>query len=334
MRQIRSVTIKTMITADAEYNAFGPWVDAVRTLEEVPRLFRDFGCDPTSERLVLKVPRNIPRRDADPTMELYDHLIIAGEDALTVLSRTGSAYGCSTSPYDAVVAVEDSVDLTDGRLRVYSRDGTALQVGYNGSSREVVSRFVDLLRDMSLATAETLRTPDTAPVASMLTFPVGPAVDRRPNAVLNSAAFRATDADLMADWTNLRDREPELHLYAAHPRERVRASGGFVARVLNLFRPTVLHGAIVCGTDLEVQVLSRRDWFGLADRSELSSSRLIVFLARLDSVTVHRHPRYTEASVVTIRSGAASIDVIVPGDSEAERVLLAVAPHSGRSVVD
>ncbi|MDY7528426.1 MULTISPECIES: hypothetical protein [unclassified Cryobacterium] len=324
-----------MSTADAEYNAFGPWVDAVRTLDEVPRLFRDFGCDPTSERLVLKVPRNIPRRDADPTMDLYDHLIIAGSDALTVLSRTGSAYAGSTLPYDAVVAIEDSVDLTDGRLRVYSRDGSVLQVGYNGSSREVVSGFVDMLRDMSLGLGVTFGSHDAATAAaSMLTFPVGPAIDRRPNAVLNSAVFRATDADLMADWTNLRDREPELHLYAAHPRERVRATGGFMARVLNLFRPTVLHGAIVCGTDAEVQVLSRRDWFGLADRSELSSSRLIVFLARLESVTVQRHPRYAEASIVTVRSGAARIDVIVPGDSEAERVLLAVAPHSGRSVVD
>ncbi|MEC5148774.1 hypothetical protein [Cryobacterium sp. GrIS_2_6] len=324
-----------MSTADAEYNAFGPWVDAVRTLDEVPRLFRDFGCDPTSERLVLKVPRNIPRRDADPTMDLYDHLIIAGSDALTVLSRTGSAYAGSTLPYDAVVAIEDSVDLADGRLRVHPRDGAVLQVGYNGSSREVVSGFVDLLRDMSLGSKVSFGSHDAATAAaSMLTFPVGPAIDRRPNAVLNSAAFRATDADLMADWTNLRDREPELHLYAAHPRERVRATGDFMARVLNLFRPTVLHGAIVCGTDAEVQVLSRCDWFGLADRSELSSSRLIVFLARLESVTVQRHPRYAEASIVTVRSGAARIDVIVPGDSEAERVLLAVAPHSGRSVVD
>jgi len=51
-------------------------------------------------------------------------------------------------------------------------------------------------------------------------------------------------------------------------------------------------------------------------------------------VTVHRHPRYAEASVVTLRSGDATIDVTVPGDSEAERVLLNVAPHSASAVVD
>ncbi|MEB0222430.1 hypothetical protein, partial [Pseudomonas sp. AB12(2023)] len=91
-----------------------------------------------------------------------------------------------TLPYDAVVAIEDSVDLTDGRLRVYSRDGSVLQVGYNGSSREVVSGFVDMLRDMSLGLGVTFGSHDAATAAaSMLTFPVGPAIDRRPNAVLN-----------------------------------------------------------------------------------------------------------------------------------------------------
>jgi len=324
-----------MSTSDAEYNAFGPWVDAVRTLDEVPRLFRDFGCDPTSVRLVLKVPRNIPRRDADPTMDLYDHLIIAGADALTVLSRTGASYVGSTLAYDAVVAIEDSVDLTDGRLRVYARDGSTLQVDYNGSSREVISAFADLLRARALCSAAAVAAHAAATAAAHgLLFSVGPAVDRRPNAVLNSAAFRATDADLMADWTNLREREPELCLYAAHPRQRVRAGGGLTAGVRNLLRPAVLHGAIVCGTDAEVQVLSRRHWIGIADRSDLSSARLIVILALLDSVTVHRHPRYAEASVVTLRSGDATIDVTVPGDSEAERVLLNVAPHSASAVVD
>jgi len=306
------VTIKWMSAADAEYNAFGPWVDVVRTPDEVPRLFRDFGCNPASERLVLKVPRNIPRRDADPTMDLYDHLIIAGDSALTVLSREGASYSRSAVPYDAVVAIEDSVDLTDGCLRVFSRDGGVLQVGYNGSSREVVSGLVDLLRGMALGSAATVTAHAAAAAAHAL----------------------VCDADLVADWVNLHDHEPGLRLYAAHPRQRVRGSGGFTAGVLNLLRPTVLHGAIVCGTEAEMQVLSRRDWFGTADRPELSSTRLIVILALLDSVTADRHPRYADASVVSVRAGAATVNVIVPVGSEAERVLLAVAPHSGSPVVD
>jgi hypothetical protein len=49
-----------------EYDAFGPWVDPVRTAEEVPPLYRDHPVDLAGSRLVLKVPRDIARRDATP----------------------------------------------------------------------------------------------------------------------------------------------------------------------------------------------------------------------------------------------------------------------------
>ena len=36
-----------------EYDAFGPWVDPVRTAEEVPPLYRDHPVDLAGSRLVL-----------------------------------------------------------------------------------------------------------------------------------------------------------------------------------------------------------------------------------------------------------------------------------------
>ena len=77
----------TDVTRSAEFDAFGPWVDQVRNASEVPGLYRDYPVDFATSRLVLKVPRNISRRDALPTMDLYDHLLIAGPEALVVLSR-------------------------------------------------------------------------------------------------------------------------------------------------------------------------------------------------------------------------------------------------------
>jgi len=70
----------------AEFDAFGPWIDEVRTASAVPRLYRDYPLDLDAARLVLKVPRNIARRDALPTMDLYDHLLVVGPHDLTVLS--------------------------------------------------------------------------------------------------------------------------------------------------------------------------------------------------------------------------------------------------------
>ena len=77
-----------MTTETTEYARFGPWVDEVTTPDDVPRLYRDHPIDLTSTRLVLKVPRNIARRDAHPGMDLYDHLLVLDDARLTVLSRT------------------------------------------------------------------------------------------------------------------------------------------------------------------------------------------------------------------------------------------------------
>ncbi len=70
-----------------ELERLEPWVDQVRTREEVPPLFRDHAFDLDAARLVLKVPRNIARRDAHAGMDLYDHLVVLEERRLVVLSR-------------------------------------------------------------------------------------------------------------------------------------------------------------------------------------------------------------------------------------------------------
>ena len=42
---------------------------------------------------MLKVPRDIARRDATPDMDLYDHLLVLGPDRFTALSRVPSPAG-------------------------------------------------------------------------------------------------------------------------------------------------------------------------------------------------------------------------------------------------
>lgn len=59
-------------TRVSEYDRFGPWIDEVLDLEDVPRLFRSHPVDFDAARLVLKVPRDIARRDANAAMNLYD----------------------------------------------------------------------------------------------------------------------------------------------------------------------------------------------------------------------------------------------------------------------
>lgn len=123
-------------TRVSEYDAFGPWIDEVFAPEDVPRLFRNHALDFDAARLVLKVPRDIVRRDATPDMDLYDYLLVLDSRRLTVLKRHG----------EQVVAIRDVVNLLDASLTIHTSAGAAVSVRYNGSARENVSRLVDELR--------------------------------------------------------------------------------------------------------------------------------------------------------------------------------------------
>ena len=295
----------------AEFDAFGPWIDEVRTASAVPRLYRDYPLDLAAARLVLKVPRNIARRDALPTMDLYDHLLVVGPHDLTVLSRQDGGYGEFTMGYDRIVAIQDSVNLLAGRLTVHTRSERAWSIPYNGSSSEVVGTLVRLLRDLAL---ETIPAPASAPGPG--SWP--PAAAQPPGL----GGLEDRDMALVASCRDLRGDEPAMQLLAAHARRALVPRGGALTRALHVVRPMTLQGALVFASTHEVQVLHRRDWLVRGNRPVHSLARTVLLLGRLDAVTVRQDARYAGVSVVTMRAGTTSIDLPVPSGSAAERALL------------
>ena len=123
----------------------------VTSREEIPPLYRDRGIDPATARLVLKFPRNIARRDATASMDLYDHLVVVDDAALTVLSRRPGGYDERVIAHDTICAIDYGTDLLDGWLTVHSAgEGhpSALTLSYVGTSQDVVERLVALLRSL------------------------------------------------------------------------------------------------------------------------------------------------------------------------------------------
>ncbi len=293
----------------SEYDAFGPWIYQVRSAEEVPRLFRGFELDLESTRLVLKVPREIERRNATPSMDLYDRLLIAGDDGLTVLTRVGSVYSESRIDYSSIVIIEDSVSLLDGRLTVFTSDGRRLVIPYNATSRSLVARLVDLLRVESHA--------NTSGGQRCFDFAALPTPGRD--------ELGLDDVSIPSEYRELLRLEPDLEYFGGYGRTRLDPIGGRLTHALHRLMPAVLHGAIVCGTQDELQLLSRREWLVRSRVPVLSSARTVVRLSTVDSVTAQKHPAYSGADVVTVRAGAALLGLITPPDSIVERTLLSIA---------
>ena len=297
----------TDATRSAEFDAFGPWVDQVQGATEVPGLYRDYPVDFATSRLVLKVPRNISRRDASPTMDLYDHLLIAGRESLIVLSRVHDRYTERTIGYADIAMVTDTVDLVDGRLLILARTGETLTVPYNGSSQDVITRLADVLAAQSLAA------PRPTPGVRL-------AAPDAPPAALDLLDLGKQDVGLVTSYFDLMRHEPGATLLAAHGRAILTPQGGPLTRAVHALYPMTLHGAVLCRTGHVLHILGRKTALVRGSAPDNSRSHTTIPLAVIESISVAPHPRYLGAMVVSVHSGAAGFDLVLPESSAAERV--------------
>lgn len=306
-------------TPDAsEYERFGPWVDQVRTLDEVPRLFRDHPLDLGAARLVLKVPRNIPRRDATAGMDLYDHLLVLGADSFTVLSRhvgndarpgvAPGRYDVLEVPVDEVVAIRDVVNLLDGRLTVHTHAGRTLSIRYNGAARETVNGLVDLLR---------------AAAGSRLPSPAGRALLDAARSGSQPVVLDAgrEDLALVSDFREAARQNPDLVAWACHGRRGVSprpgGAAGALQRALHALSPMTLQGAVVAADEVALEVFGRHTWLVRGSKPVHSSSRLVVPMSALGRLDVAPHASYEGTTQVALVAGATAVEVTVPDGSPA-----------------
>lgn len=277
----------------AEHDAFGPWIDTVRTTDEVPRLFRPHGVDPFAARLVLKVPRDIPRRDTDPSMDLYEHLLVVGDRELEVLSRDGSGYGVRRIPFADLVAVRDRVDLLDGLLTLHAADGAELRIPFNGASADVVVELTELLVGLAGAAGGI---PDGSPARAEA---VAPRVD-----------LGADEAGVASAYFDLAARDPQLRYLSSRPRTPLVPTATGAAGLLRRLRPMSLAGAVAACTPRALLIVTRRDAVLRRRTATLSIDRLRILRHAISSTTAEPHPSWVGMSIVTIRAGEASFELV------------------------
>jgi hypothetical protein len=307
-----------VVTDTREYDTFGPWIPTVRTTEDVPRLYRDHPLDLAAAHSVVKVPRDIVRRDATAGMDLYDHLLALEADQLTVLSRWQDPatagpgrYEVREVGYDQIAAVLDVVDLLDGGLHVHTRDGRVLTVSYNGAGADELQLFVDELRVLigQVATA-----PNRAPA---------PGSELR---LLPASALGRDDVGVVSAHREVAERRPGLLVYAWHGRQPVQPRTGTLRRLAHALSPATLHAGIVAGDEDAWEVFGRRDWITRGRKPVRSLSRLVLPRHALDRVEAQPHPSYAGATSLTLVAGDARLSMTVPEGSATERVLVEASP--------
>lgn len=295
-----------------EFDAFGPWIYEVRTPDEVPPLYRAHAIDLAGARMVLKVPRPIERRNATPTMHLYDHLLVAGADELTVLSRDLETYRERSVPYGRIGAVELSVSLLDGRLRLLDATpgsgGELLTLTFNGVSLGMVEQLVDLL------VAEALAHGRAASAGEPAVAPAG--------ARAGAWSVGGPDVALVVAYKELVERVPGLVRLADHARVPVaRRSTSRFARLLDRWWPVTLHAAVVAYAPGRVEVLHRRDLTSPRGRPAHSIARTTLLASAVTAVALTPHPAYSGALACRVSVGDGVVQLAFPEGAPTVRAL-------------
>ncbi len=337
--------MKNAFKGVSEYDRFGPWVDDVNEEEDVPRLYRSYPIDFGAERLVLKVPRNIARRNATANMDLYNHLILLGQERLTVLSRRvskasraadseavgpvhdavtpegGPGYDVVTIQCADVVAIRNSLNLLDGRLTVSTAEGTPIKVAYNGTASDVIDAFVGALREAACVKP-------ASPVGMALLSAGGPRA--RPALLPKDGPV---DTFLATSFLESHGANPRLSAWAAHGRRRVapEAAGmeGAVQRTKHALSPMTLHGALFAADDVAMEVFGRQSWLMRGRAATYSKSRLVIPFGAPDHLALTPHPLYPAVTVATIGAGKWRAEMPLPRDSVAEQLLSEAAGKVG-----
>ena len=128
-----------------EYDAFGPWVDAVRSEADMPPRFRAAYAAHRDARFLFKVPIRAERREVRPGWDLYRQVLAVHDDRLDLLSLSAGAIATRTILWTEVGAIRTMTNLLAAEWSLLTRDGAAVTVDYNTVSArrfDALSGFV------------------------------------------------------------------------------------------------------------------------------------------------------------------------------------------------
>lgn len=276
------------MSTTAEFDAFGPWIYEIRTREDVPRLFRDYPLDLENAALTIKVPRDIPRREANPSMDLYDIVLSLGPEKLTVLRRSGTRYDFRDLPYPEIQGITEYVNLLDGRLTL-ATDGGDVEIPFNASSSEVVTHLVQLLRERYLTTG-------------------GEAHARRES---RRSAVPDVERELQIMYRRVAHEPVDQLLATQHRRHLVARDASTVGRLVARAWPTWLLSSVFVLSPRELQVLHRGRPYQTGYKPVRALARTLVPLDRVTGVESRPSSMYDGVTKLVVRAGAVTHEFAV-----------------------
>lgn len=134
----------------SEYDAFGPWIYEIDEEHPLPELFEPYVVREGAITL-MKIPRQIERRNASPDMQLYDYVIGAYKNRVSIFKRIENSMQVMVlhAFYKDVSAISIYNHLLSSRTTIKLSNGETLEIPFNTIAMETMQKFVDIVRRCS-----------------------------------------------------------------------------------------------------------------------------------------------------------------------------------------
>lgn len=129
-----------------EYDRFGPWIDVVRSLEDMPKLFRTHYDQHRDARFLLKIPKRIDRAQARPGMQLYAGVLAVHEDRICLLAADDDRIVTTEAALSDAVAVRTTTNLLVSNWTLQLTDGRSLGFPFNSMGLERIGEVTEFVR--------------------------------------------------------------------------------------------------------------------------------------------------------------------------------------------
>jgi hypothetical protein len=148
-----------------EYDAFGPWIDPVRTAIGMPRAFRPWYPEFADSAFLLKIPKDVDRASARPGQDLFAAVLAVGERGVCQLRLVDGAVTREDATWEQVVACRTYNNLLLARWSLLLANGSGLHVPHNSVGSDLMAKVTAFVRAHIASPSERSGQPDLPPVA-------------------------------------------------------------------------------------------------------------------------------------------------------------------------
>jgi hypothetical protein len=129
-----------------EYDAFGPWIDPVRTAIRMPRVFRPWYPEFAEAAFLLKIPRDVDRAAARPGQDLYAAVLAVHERGVCQLRLVGGTVTRVDATWVQAVACSTYNNLLLARWSLLLSNGSAIHVPHNSVGSDLMAKVTAYVR--------------------------------------------------------------------------------------------------------------------------------------------------------------------------------------------